>query len=99
MGGDSHEVPLRLSAVVSGGTPPYRVSWDFGDGTSAVGISFVHNYSSVGAACYNGSVTVSDSHNGHSTATFSFDASADAFSSRSGGDPAGAVPYDNLPDC
>ncbi|HYK93818.1 MAG TPA: PKD domain-containing protein, partial [Thermoplasmata archaeon] len=47
--------PTSLSATVSGGSPPYRLSWQFGDGTGSVSTAPVHSYSAIG----NFTVTVS----------------------------------------
>jgi PKD repeat protein len=38
-------LPVSFTAVASGGTPPYRIDWSFGDGGNGSGISTAHTYS------------------------------------------------------
>jgi len=40
---------FAASAGVSGGTPPYNLTWTFGDGTELTGDDVTHNYSQAGA--------------------------------------------------
>lgn len=50
--------PTVFSATVSGGSPPYLLSWRFGDGTSAILPSPSHAFATLGA--FNVTVTASD---------------------------------------
>ena len=50
--------PTVLSAVVTGGSPPYLLSWRFGDGSGALAASPTHSYPSPGT--YNVSVNAVD---------------------------------------
>ena len=43
-------VPTRCKAVIAGGTPPYSVTWDFGDGSPAASSSTSDGYA--GAAAF-----------------------------------------------
>jgi PKD repeat protein len=36
--------PVSFTAVTTGGTPPYTVSWNFGDGATATGATATHTY-------------------------------------------------------
>lgn len=56
---------LQFSAQVAGGTPPYQVTWTFGDGGTGTGSSVSHQYSSSGS--YTVKVTVLDDLNRQST--------------------------------
>jgi DNA-binding beta-propeller fold protein YncE len=40
--------PVTFTALVTGGTPPYLVSWAFGDGSSARGLTVSHSYATPG---------------------------------------------------
>jgi YVTN family beta-propeller protein len=40
--------PVNFTSNISGGTPPYRESWSFGDGSFASGLSVNHSYGSAG---------------------------------------------------
>jgi PKD repeat protein len=40
--------PVTFTARPSGGTAPYLISWNFGDGTSTIGFQVVHSYIAVG---------------------------------------------------
>ncbi|MCI4328571.1 MAG: PKD domain-containing protein, partial [Thermoplasmata archaeon] len=50
---------VSLTATTSGGTGPYQVNWSLGDGTSALGATVTHTYSSGGTFLAN--ATVQDS--------------------------------------
>src|SRR5205807_3673060 len=39
--------PVTFTATTSGGTPPYSVTWNFGDGASGTGTSVTHTFTSV----------------------------------------------------
>ncbi|MBI5000519.1 MAG: PKD domain-containing protein [Euryarchaeota archaeon] len=55
-------VPLTVtfSATVSGGTPPYSYSWNFGDGTTGTGKMPIHTYESPINITYTATCTVTD---------------------------------------
>ncbi len=40
--------PVPFRSTVAGGTPPYLVTWAFGDGSFATGLSVNHNYALAG---------------------------------------------------
>lgn len=50
---------FSFSAVAGGGSPPYSLAWDFGDGVGASGENASHSYSQAGT--YAVKVTVTDS--------------------------------------
>lgn len=50
---------VTLTAVVNGGSPPYIVNYNFGDGSSYEGQSLIHTF--VGPGTYNVTATVTDS--------------------------------------
>ena len=50
---------IAFNAFVEGGTPPYTITWDFGDGNSSSNLSTSHIYHNPGI--YNISVLVTDS--------------------------------------
>jgi PKD domain len=85
-------VAYTFSAVVSGGDPPYSANWIFGDGTKGWGLSLTHLYPSPGANCFNGSLAVTDSSGGQSTAYFTLNAQTGAMATSSGGNSAGTTP-------
>lgn len=58
--GQSSGFSVQLGAVVSGGTAPYTASWAYGDGTYGSGLTVLHNYSTAGPACFNGTLQVLD---------------------------------------
>ncbi len=49
---------VNFTSNISGGTPPYRESWSFGDGSFASGLSVNHSYASAGT--YTVKVTLLD---------------------------------------
>jgi PKD repeat protein len=53
--------PVNFNASASGGTPPYVFGWDFGDGSTGVGVTVSHSYSVKGS--YNVTLAVTDSAN------------------------------------
>ena len=50
--------PVSFSAVISGSTPPYDVSWDFGDSGRGSGLATQHTYSAKGG--FRVQITVTD---------------------------------------
>ncbi len=42
-------VPVSFACAVSGGTPPYSITWAFGDGSGGTGRAANHTYASAGA--------------------------------------------------
>ena len=66
----SGQVPLttNFSATASGGTPPYKYSWNFGDGSAASTVQNPgHTYNAAGT--YTATLTVTDSSSPAKTAT------------------------------
>jgi len=65
----SIQVLVSFAGSSSGGVSPYSFSWNFGDGSSAIGANVVHSYSSPGS--YSVTLTVTDSVGSisHSTAS------------------------------
>ena len=59
--------PTPLYGNIYGGSPPYTVSWDFGDGTHSTQQNPTHNYTDVGI--FNATFTVTDSEGNQSTDT------------------------------
>ncbi len=41
--------PVNFTGSATGGTPPYSFAWNFGDGSSASGVSVLHSYSVKGS--------------------------------------------------
>jgi len=61
--------PVTFTATTSGGTPPYSVTWKFGDGTSGTGTSVTHTFTS--AQSFTMKETATDSSAPTQTATSS----------------------------
>ncbi|TMH94463.1 PKD domain-containing protein [Candidatus Bathyarchaeota archaeon] len=61
--------PVTFKATTSGGTPPYSVTWNFGDGTSGTGTSVIHIFTS--AQSFTVQETATDSSTPTQTATSS----------------------------
>ncbi len=61
--------PVTFTATTSGGTPPYSITWNFGDGTSGTGTSVTHTFTS--AQSFTVKETVTDSSTPTQTATSS----------------------------
>jgi len=59
--------PVTFTATTTGGTAPYSVTWNFGDGTSGTGASVVHTFSN--AQAYTVTETATDSSTPAKTAT------------------------------
>jgi PKD repeat protein len=59
-------VTVNFTGSVTGGTAPFSYSWNFGDGTSAVGQNPIHTYTAAGT--YGPTLTVTDAA-GHSAST------------------------------
>lgn len=59
--------PIQFSATATGGTQPYTYSWDFGDGTTASGVTASHAYVLPGS--YKVTLTVTDSNDQSTTST------------------------------
>jgi PKD repeat protein len=58
--------PITFTSVITGGTPPYGFSWNFGDGsTVSASPNPIHTYTTPGN--YNITLTVSDAANGQSS--------------------------------
>jgi len=51
--------PLTFTAITTGGTTPYTIKWNFGDGTTGTGTSVTHAYSS--AQSFTATETATDS--------------------------------------
>jgi PKD repeat protein len=58
---------VSFTATAFGGTAPYSYSWNFGDGSTANGLSTTHSYTSSGT--YTVTLTVTDSASGSAQAT------------------------------
>jgi PKD repeat protein len=41
--------PVEFTSNISGGTPPYELTWSFGDGSNATGLTVSHSYASAGS--------------------------------------------------
>jgi PKD repeat protein len=52
-------LPVTFIATTIGGTAPYSISWDFGDGSTGTGNSVTHAYSTAGS--FTATLTVTDS--------------------------------------
>jgi DNA-binding beta-propeller fold protein YncE len=50
--------PVLFTSTISGGTPPYSVTWSFGDGSMATGRAVSHSYAAAGS--YTVAVTLRD---------------------------------------
>jgi DNA-binding beta-propeller fold protein YncE len=61
--------PVAFTSNISGGTPPYRESWSFGDGSFSSGLSVNHSYGSAGT--YPVRVTLTDAVGGSVEANLS----------------------------
>jgi len=51
------EAPAVLAVIPSGGSPPYTIRWNFGDGTTGTGAPVSHSYVRVGAFAARATVT------------------------------------------
>jgi len=60
---------VTFTASTAGGTSPYTVTWDFGDGSSGTGASVAHAFTSAGAFAVSESVTDSASPSQSATST------------------------------
>jgi PKD repeat protein len=60
--------PIPFSASVTGGTPPYTVQWNWGDGSYGTGLRTNHSYASPGT--YSVGVTLKDAVGTNVTASF-----------------------------
>src|SRR6266581_4173170 len=58
---------VSFTSSVSGGSPPYSYSWSFGDGSTGIGLSPQHTYSSAGTLTV--ALTVKDNGSPQQTAT------------------------------
>jgi len=62
-------VPVTFTATTSGGTAPYTISWNFGDGATGTGTIATHSYS--GAQTFTVTETAKDSSSPQQTVTSS----------------------------
>jgi len=75
--------PVTFTATAVGGTAPYTVSWDFGDGATGTGAAVTHTYT--GVQSYTITETVQDSSTPPKTTTSSQTVSGKSASGGSGG--------------
>src|SRR5438477_59864 len=61
--------PVAFTAVTTGGTSPYTVTWSFGDGTTGTGITVTHTFTT--AQSFTVTETAADSSSPRQTATSS----------------------------
>ncbi len=61
------EIPVQFEISVSDGSPPYRVDWNFGDGTTGNNSTSVHTFATAGV--FDVTATVIDSANQSQTAS------------------------------
>jgi hypothetical protein len=60
-------IPVTFTAVTTGGASPYAISWNFGDGTTAIGATATHTYTT--AQSFTVSETATDSSSPKQAAT------------------------------
>jgi PKD domain-containing protein/galactose oxidase-like protein len=63
----TNNLTMEFHANVSGGTPPFVITWKFGDGTNGTGVAVNHTYN---AGSYTASVHVSDAFGVNTTGQF-----------------------------